>query len=127
MVHPCSPRVQQDEYTYTHALDCVFLPRDLRLLPVRGDERGMDPEHLAQQLQAASAAAGAAGDEPGAVRRPKLLYTIPTGHNPTGAVMTTERKRRILEVMWRGVRVHTCTSLHSQLCWRPDHRRAFPL
>lgn len=88
----------QDEYTYTHALDCVFLPRDLRMLPVRGDEHGMDPEHLAEQLQAAAKAAEAAGGGPGGVRRPRLLYTIPTGHNPTGANMPTERKRRILEV-----------------------------
>ena len=30
--------------------------------------------------------------------RPKLLYVIPTFHNPTGAVLTRERRRRVLEL-----------------------------
>lgn len=29
---------------------------------------------------------------------PKILYTIPNGGNPTGASMTTERKREVYEV-----------------------------
>ncbi|GIM07100.1 hypothetical protein Vretimale_11326 [Volvox reticuliferus] len=70
-----------DEYTYTHALECVFLPRGLRLLPVRGDREGLDPEDLDLQLQLATAEVAAGR---GACRRPRLLYTIPTGHNPTG-------------------------------------------
>ncbi|GIL83317.1 hypothetical protein Vretifemale_12152 [Volvox reticuliferus] len=84
-----------DEYTYTHALECVFLPRGLRLLPVRGDREGLDPEDLDLQLQLATAEVAAGR---GACRRPRLLYTIPTGHNPTGVVMGEDRKRRILEV-----------------------------
>ncbi|GIL52970.1 hypothetical protein Vafri_8696 [Volvox africanus] len=84
-----------DEYTYTHALECVFLPRGLRLLPIRGDREGLDAEDLDRQLQLATAEAAAGR---GACRRPRLLYTIPTGHNPTGAVMGEQRKRRILEV-----------------------------
>lgn len=33
--------------------------------------------------------------------RPKLLYTIPTFHNPTGALMGGERRRQILEIATR--------------------------
>ncbi|EFJ42431.1 hypothetical protein VOLCADRAFT_119422 [Volvox carteri f. nagariensis] len=82
-----------DEYTYTHALECVFLPRGLRLLPVRGDGEGLDPEDLDRRLRCAARAA-----EAGECRRPRLLYTIPTGHNPTSANLSEQRKRRILEV-----------------------------
>ncbi|KAG2491047.1 hypothetical protein HYH03_010493 [Edaphochlamys debaryana] len=91
-----------DEYTYTHALECVFLPRDLRLLPVRGDEQGMDPADLEAQLRAvaAAAASGGAGGA-GAVRAPRLAYVIPTGHNPTGAIMGEGRKRELLQVASR--------------------------
>ncbi|GLC60016.1 hypothetical protein PLESTB_001564000 [Pleodorina starrii] len=88
-----------DEYTYTHALECVFLPRGLRLLPVRGDEEGLDPDDLDRQLrQAADLAETAEAEGRGWCRRPRLLYTIPTGHNPTGAVMSERRKRRILQL-----------------------------
>jgi DNA-binding transcriptional MocR family regulator len=30
--------------------------------------------------------------------KPKLIYTIPTFHNPTGAVMTSKRRRQILDI-----------------------------
>jgi DNA-binding transcriptional MocR family regulator len=33
--------------------------------------------------------------------RPKLFYTIPTFHNPTGAVLTHERRRQVLELAAR--------------------------
>jgi DNA-binding transcriptional MocR family regulator len=33
--------------------------------------------------------------------RPKLLYTIPTFHNPTGAVLSHERRRQVLDVASR--------------------------
>jgi len=42
-------------------------------------------EELLQQLKATG-------------RRPKLLYTIPTFHNPTGATLTLERRQRLIEV-----------------------------
>lgn len=29
---------------------------------------------------------------------PKALYTVPTLHNPTTAIMPTERRRRIIEI-----------------------------
>ncbi|KXZ51817.1 hypothetical protein GPECTOR_11g258 [Gonium pectorale] len=114
-----------DEYTYTHALECVFLPRGLRLLPVRGDEQGMDPEHLEEQLRAAeeAAEAGSSGGDVGPVRRPRLLYCIPTGHNPTGAVMGEQRKRDILRALYaaRADSAHRAASEHlSGLAeWRP--------
>lgn len=32
---------------------------------------------------------------------PKILYTIPNGGNPTGASMTTERKKDVYEVFFK--------------------------
>jgi DNA-binding transcriptional MocR family regulator len=34
-------------------------------------------------------------------RRPKCVYVIPTGQNPTGITMSTERKRALYEVIYR--------------------------
>jgi hypothetical protein len=43
-----------EEYAYTHAHECIFLPRGLRLLPVRGPwerhKRGLTDEHGVQHL-----------------------------------------------------------------------------
>lgn len=58
---------------------------------VRMDAQGMDPDHLDQQLQEA-------GPSPDTGRPPRLVYIIPTGHNPTGVTMTLERKQRVYEV-----------------------------
>lgn len=35
-----------DEFTYTHALECIFLPRGYRMLPVAMDGDGMQPDSL---------------------------------------------------------------------------------
>jgi 2-aminoadipate transaminase len=50
------------------------------------DQDGLQPDALEEAL---------------ARHRPKLLYTIPTFHNPTGAVLGHERRRRILELTAR--------------------------
>lgn len=55
-------------------------PKGLRVVPVPIDAQGIIPERLAQVLAAARAAARA----PGGPAFPKLLYTVPTGQNPTG-------------------------------------------
>ncbi len=52
------------------------------------DDDGIDVDALEQQL------AGLAADGV----TPKYIYTIPTVQNPTGSVMPTERRRRLLEV-----------------------------
>jgi DNA-binding transcriptional MocR family regulator len=49
----------------------------------------MDPEHLRQVLQQARA---------GGQQMPRVLYIIPTGHNPTGSSLPMERKRAIYQV-----------------------------
>lgn len=53
-------------------------------IPVDG--HGLDVERLASQLEA------------GAIARPKLLYTVPTFANPTGATLSRERRMKLLRL-----------------------------
>ena len=49
-------------------------------MPVRCDDQGLDPDAL---------------DELVAEHRPKLLYTVPTFHNPTGRTLPLARRRAL--------------------------------
>lgn len=74
--------VLTEEFTYPWALT-VFrsLGADVAGIPI--DHHGMKVEVLEQVL---------------ASRKPKLIYTIPTFHNPTGTTLSLERRRRLLEL-----------------------------
>lgn len=71
--------------TYVGALQ-VFRALGAHLLPIPVDEYGMRVSVLEQALQH---------------RRPKLIYTLPTFQNPSGATLTLERRRRLLDVAAR--------------------------
>jgi DNA-binding transcriptional MocR family regulator len=72
------------------AFFCLFLPPcSCELLPVPLDAQGLQPAAL-DALLSQRAAAGLA--------LPRLLYCIPTGQNPTGAVMGPERMAEVYEV-----------------------------
>ncbi|GAA0516736.1 2-aminoadipate transaminase [Halorubrum aquaticum] len=53
------------------------------------DAHGLDVEALADELEAREAAGAAL---------PKLLYTIPNFHNPTGVTLPEDRRERLLEL-----------------------------
>ncbi|MEU0384567.1 PLP-dependent aminotransferase family protein [Streptomyces chartreusis] len=57
-----------------------------RVVPVPGDEHGVDPEAL---------------DELMVRERPKLLYTVPTFQNPTGRTLPAERRAAVAAVAAR--------------------------
>eukprot|EP00929_Paragymnodinium_shiwhaense_P087148 TRINITY_DN47432_c0_g1_i1.p1 TRINITY_DN47432_c0_g1~~TRINITY_DN47432_c0_g1_i1.p1 ORF type:complete len:369 (+),score=51.45 TRINITY_DN47432_c0_g1_i1:520-1626(+) len=57
----------------------------LRLLPVPTDENGMDVDALERLLGLCT--------EP-----PKLLYTIPSFHNPTGSLLSVARRKKLLQL-----------------------------
>ena len=82
--------VLADEYAYPGMLETVR-PMGVDVLGVAGDGLGMDPDSLEAVLQQHAS---------GAVRRPRprVLYTIPTGHNPTGATLPNPRRRRVYEL-----------------------------
>lgn len=68
--------------TYPGAID-VFRGRGATILTVPVDSDGMRVDLLQNLCDKYN---------------PKIIYTVPTFHNPTGAVMPTKRRRQILEI-----------------------------
>jgi GntR family transcriptional regulator/MocR family aminotransferase len=66
--------------TYANAIQ-LFRWLEVRLLGIPTDDEGMRVDLLEHLLQH---------------QRPRLIYTIPTFHNPTGATMTGHRRRQLL-------------------------------
>jgi 2-aminoadipate transaminase len=71
-----------EEPTYFLALR-IFADHGLRVVGIPVDEAGLRIDALEAQL---------------AVHTPRLVYCIPTGHNPTGVSMPDERRRRLVEL-----------------------------
>ncbi|MBI3015825.1 MAG: PLP-dependent aminotransferase family protein [Candidatus Tectomicrobia bacterium] len=71
--------------SYPGALD-VFRSNRAELLPVPMGEDGLSREALGRILQR---------------QRPKLIYTIPTFHNPTGITLSAEGRRELLALAAR--------------------------
>ena len=71
-----------EEPTYFLALR-IFADHGLRVVGIPVDDQGLRIDALEAEL---------------AVHSPRLLYCIPTGHNPTGASMPVERRRRLVEL-----------------------------
>jgi len=74
--------VAVEEPTYLAALQCFQLA-GARLVPVRSDPDGIDPDALADVLER---------------HRPRLLYLVPTFANPTGRTLTAARRRAVAEL-----------------------------
>ena len=85
----CGDTLLADAYAYPGALESVR-PMGVHVTGVAMDGDGMLPEALEEALS--SAARG------GGQRRPKVLYTVPTGHNPCGCTMSNARRTRIYEL-----------------------------
>ncbi|MDE3839122.1 PLP-dependent aminotransferase family protein [Bacillus methanolicus] len=68
--------------TYPGAID-VFRGRGATILTVPVDHNGMRVDILQNLCDK---------------YKPKVIYTIPTFHNPTGSVMTPKRRRQILDI-----------------------------
>lgn len=79
-----------EEYTFTTAVETA-LPMGLKILGIKMDSEGLIPEDMDEILTNWNA------KERGA-RKPHLLYTIPSGQNPTGATQGTERRKAIYRV-----------------------------
>jgi 2-aminoadipate transaminase len=66
----------------------IFREHDLRVVRLPRDEAGIDPDALQRCI----------GEERRAGARIAFIYVIPTFHNPTGGLMSRERRRQLLEV-----------------------------
>ena len=66
-----------EEFTYPHMIESFVIPRGFKVQGIPTDDQGIIPDALNNVLKACSASGG---------RPPRLLYTVPVGQNPTGAV-----------------------------------------
>lgn len=71
-----------EEFTFASAAECAH-GLGLSVVPAKVDLYGLIPEELEKQLDNWVGA------------KPKVLYTIPTGQNPTGSTLSLERRRAI--------------------------------
>ncbi|MDP2871701.1 MAG: PLP-dependent aminotransferase family protein, partial [Bacillota bacterium] len=81
--------------TYSGALH-LFRMLGLKVVAVPVDERGMQVEVLGEMLAATGAGTVADG-----AAKPKLIYTMPTFHNPTGATMSGARRAQLVDLAGR--------------------------
>jgi 2-aminoadipate transaminase len=81
--HFAGRRVLVEEPTYDRPLK-LLASRGVEVTPVAMDDEGLVPDALERAL--------AEGEEPA------FLYTIPTFQNPSGRTLTTERRRRLVEL-----------------------------
>ncbi len=76
-----------EDFTYGGSLS-VFRSRGVRIVPTAIDDQGLVPDELESVLKRLDAAG----------TPPKFIYTIPTHHNPTGSILSLERRNRLLEL-----------------------------
>lgn len=76
--------------SYVGALG-VFRAYECDVVHVPMDDEGLNPEALSQAIAAARAAG----------KKPKMIYTIPSFHNPAGVTQGPERRAQVLEVAQR--------------------------
>lgn len=80
-----------EEYTYSAAVETAA-PMGVKALGVPMDEQGLLPEALDELLRNWKPSTR------GGARKPFLLYTVPTGQNPTGATQGEARRRAIYRI-----------------------------
>ena len=76
-----------ESFSYGGSLG-VFRNRQVRIAASPIDDQGLVPEELETVFKGLVDAG----------TPPKFIYTIPTHHNPTGSILSLERRRRLLEL-----------------------------
>ncbi|HEU5101737.1 MAG TPA: PLP-dependent aminotransferase family protein [Roseiflexaceae bacterium] len=66
----------------------ILRDHPLQLIPVPADEHGLRVDALAETIAKLRRAG----------QRPRMLYTVPTFHNPTGASLAAERRTALVEL-----------------------------
>ena len=74
--------VLTEQPAYPATLQAMRL-QQARIVTIPVDGAGLDVDRLGEQLAS------------GAIAQPKLLYTVPTFANPTGAMLTRERRLKL--------------------------------
>jgi aspartate/methionine/tyrosine aminotransferase len=86
--------VLTEEFSFSTALETAA-PMGVGVVGVAMDGEGLVPEKMEEVLRGWDPA------ERGGRRRPHVLYTVPSGQNPTGATQGEGRRRAIYEVARR--------------------------
>ena len=88
----CNPGdpILVEAWTYPSAIEAGW-PMGARPVPVPIDGDGLIPEALDTILSKWNA------EEKGC-KKPTVLYTVPVGQNPTGSIVTNDRRRKIYAV-----------------------------
>lgn len=77
-----------EEFTFSSASETAHA-NGLKTVPVKIDLEGIVPEALEEQLS---------NWDTSISPLPKLLYTIPTGQNPTGGTLSAERRKAVYKI-----------------------------
>jgi aromatic amino acid aminotransferase I len=80
-----------EEYTFATAVE-IAAPLGVKVAGVKMDEQGLLPDSLDKLLSTWDPA------KRNGARKPFLLYTVPSGQNPTGATQGTERRKQIYRI-----------------------------
>lgn len=78
-----------EEWTYPGAMN-AYLPYDVNVVGLKMDAEGIIAEHMDKVLGSWDS------DKQGP--RPRMLYTVPTGQNPTGATMLAQRRKEVYDI-----------------------------
>ncbi|KAE8442700.1 hypothetical protein EG329_002945 [Mollisiaceae sp. DMI_Dod_QoI] len=79
-----------EEYTYSSAAESATA-LGLKFIPVKMDSEGLIPENMDEILSNWD-------EKSKGARKPFVLYTVPTGQNPTGATQSATRRKAIYKV-----------------------------
>jgi aromatic amino acid aminotransferase I len=82
--------VLSEEYTFASAVETA-LPLGVKFLGVKVDSEGLLAESLDEMLSNWD-------EKSRGARKPFVLYTVPSGQNPTGATQSATRRREIYKV-----------------------------
>ncbi|KAJ5662184.1 Aromatic amino acid aminotransferase [Penicillium maclennaniae] len=82
--------IMLEEYTFASAAETAW-PLGLKAAAIAIDEQGLIPEAMDDLLSNWD-------EKTRGARKPFVLYTIPTGQNPTGATQSAERRKAVYKV-----------------------------
>ncbi|RFU32478.1 hypothetical protein B7463_g3870, partial [Scytalidium lignicola] len=82
--------IMSEEFTFVSAMETA-LPMGINCVGIKMDSEGLLPENMDEILSNWD-------EKKRGARKPFLLYTVPSGQNPTGATQGTERRKEIYKV-----------------------------
>ncbi|KAL2128714.1 hypothetical protein VTI74DRAFT_8804 [Chaetomium olivicolor] len=83
-----------EEFSFSTALETAA-PLGVKVVGVKMDTEGLLPESMDEILTNWDP------EERGGARKPHVLYTVPSGQNPTGATQSAKRRREVYAVAQR--------------------------